>query len=91
MSGRGGDHSNSWVDFWNVEKFPGRRALRRDVLWTIEAAVKADGVKDSESYPIDVERSFRNLDRIEPHIKTWWSDNSQAQQLMEQERSTSST
>ncbi len=73
------------------QKFPGRRALRRDALWTIEAAVKADGVKDSESYPIDVERAFRNLDRIEPHIKTWWADNSQAQQLTEQERSTSST
>lgn len=87
----GGDHSNSWADFWNVKKFPGRRALRRDALWTIEAAVKADGVKDSKSYPIDVERAFRNPDRIEPHIKTWWADNSQAQQLTEQERSISST
>src|SRR5712691_10127632 len=33
---------NSWADFWNVEKFPGRRALRRDALWTMEAAAKAD-------------------------------------------------
>ncbi len=81
----GGDHPNSWADFWNVEKFPGRRSLRRDPLWTIEAAVKADGVKDSEFYPIDVDRAFRSLDRIKPHVKTWWSDNSQAQQLMEQE------
>src|SRR5712691_6284248 len=76
---------NSWADFWNVEKFPGRRALRRDALWTIEAAMKADGVKDDAFYPLDVERAFRSLDRIKPHIKTWWSDNSQAQQLMEQE------
>ncbi len=81
----GDDHPNSWADFWNVNKFPGRRSLRRDALWTIEAALKADGVKDSEFYPIDVERAFRSLDRIKPHIKTWWTDNSQAQQLMEQE------
>ena len=81
----GEPHPNSWADFWNVEKFPGRRSLRRDPLWTIEAAVKADGVKDSEFYPIDVDRAFRSLDRIKPHVKTWWSDNSQAQQLMEQE------
>jgi putative spermidine/putrescine transport system substrate-binding protein len=81
----GDEHPNSWADFWNVEKFPGRRALRRDPLWTIEAAVKADGVKDSEFYPIDIDRAFRSLDRIKPHVKTWWSDNSQAQQLMEQE------
>jgi putative spermidine/putrescine transport system substrate-binding protein len=75
----------SWADFWNVEKFPGRRALRRDALWTMEAAAKADGIKDDAFYPLDVDRVFRTLDRIKPHIKTWWSDNSQAQQLMEQE------
>jgi putative spermidine/putrescine transport system substrate-binding protein len=76
---------NSWADFWNVEKFPGRRALRRDAFWTMEAAAKADGIKDDAFYPLDVDRVFRSLDRIKPHIKTWWSDNSQAQQLMEQE------
>jgi putative spermidine/putrescine transport system substrate-binding protein len=81
----GEDHPASWKDFWDVERFPGRRALRTDVLWTFEAALKADGVKDSEFYPIDVERAFRSLDRIKPHIKTWWSDNSLSQQLMEQE------
>jgi putative spermidine/putrescine transport system substrate-binding protein len=81
-----GDQSpKSWADFWNVEKFPGRRALRRDALWTMEAAAKADGIKDDAFYPLDVDRVFRTLDRIKPHIKTWWSDNSQAQQLMEQE------
>ena len=81
----GADHPNSWADFWNVEKFPGRRALRRDPVWTIEAALTADGVKDAAFYPIDVDRAFRSLDRIKPHIKTWWTDNSQSQQLMEQE------
>jgi putative spermidine/putrescine transport system substrate-binding protein len=81
----GADHPSSWADFWDVEKFPGRRALRRDAVWTMEAAAKADGVKDEAFYPLEVERVFRSLDRIKPHIKTWWSDNSQAQQLMEQE------
>jgi putative spermidine/putrescine transport system substrate-binding protein len=81
----GADHPSSWADFWDVEKFPGRRALRRDAVWTMEAAAKADGIKDEAFYPLDVERVFRSLDRIKPHIKTWWSDNSQAQQLMEQE------
>ena len=76
---------NSWADFWNVEKFPGRRALRRDAFWTMEAAAKADGIKDDAFYPLDVDRVFRSLERIKPHIKAWWSDNSLAQQLMEQE------
>jgi putative spermidine/putrescine transport system substrate-binding protein len=81
----GDHHPASWADFWDVDKFPGRRALRTDQLWTIEAALKADGVKDSEFYPIDLDRAFRSLDRIKPHIKTWWSDNSLSQQLMEEE------
>lgn len=81
----GDHHPSSWADFWDVEKFPGRRALRAEELWTIEAALKADGVKDGDFYPIDVERVFRVLDRIKPHIKTWYSDNSLSQQLMEQE------
>ena len=81
----GENHPNSWADFWNTEKFPGRRSLRRDALWTMEAAAKADGIKDDAFYPLDVDRVFRSLDRIKPHIKTWWSDNSQSQQLMEQD------
>ena len=81
-----GEHyPKSWADFWDVQKFPGRRVLRREEVWVTEAALKADGVKDSEFYPIDVARVFRSLDRIKPHIKAWYSDNSQAQQLMEQE------
>ena len=36
-------------------------------------------------YPIDIERAFKSLDRIKPHVKTWWKDNSQAQALMEQQ------
>ena len=39
------DAPQSWADFWNVEKFPGRRALRRDAIWSIEAALLADGVR----------------------------------------------
>ncbi len=81
----GEQHPASWADFWDIDRFPGRRALRTEELWTIEAALKADGVKDSEFYPIDVERVFRSLDRIKPHIKAWYSDNSLSQQLMEQE------
>jgi putative spermidine/putrescine transport system substrate-binding protein len=81
----GSNHPNSWADFWNVEKFPGRRALRRDALWTTEVAMMADGAKAESYYPIDIERAFKSLDRIKPHVKTWWADNSQAQALMERQ------
>jgi putative spermidine/putrescine transport system substrate-binding protein len=82
----GDHHPKSWADFWNVEKFPGRRAVRRTPpIWTIDAALLADGVKEENFYPLDLDRAFKSLDRIKPHVKAWWSDNAQAQQLMEQE------
>jgi putative spermidine/putrescine transport system substrate-binding protein len=82
----GENHPKSWADFWDVDKFPGRRVLRRDLLYyTVDAALKADGAKEEGFYPLDVDRAFRSLDRIKPHIKAWYSDNSLAQQMMEQE------
>jgi putative spermidine/putrescine transport system substrate-binding protein len=81
----GEHHPRTWADFWDVQKFPGRRVLRREEIWSTEAALMADGVKEQEFYPIDITRAFRSLDRIKPHIKAWYSDNSLAQQLMEQE------
>lgn len=82
----GAEHPNSWADFWDVQKFPGRRSLRRtQPLQMIEGALLADGVKESEFYPVDLDRAFRKLDEIKPHIKTWWSDNSLSQQMMEQD------
>src|SRR5262249_6935279 len=81
----GADHPKTWADFWNVEKFPGRRALRRDATWTVEVAMMAEGVKDASFYPLDIERAFKSLDRIKPHVKAWTKDNSQAQALMEQQ------
>ena len=38
------DAPNSWADFWDVQKFPGRRALRNHPFATLEAALMADGV-----------------------------------------------
>ena len=33
----GKDGPQSWADFWNVEKFPGRRSLRNDPAEVLEA------------------------------------------------------
>ncbi len=36
----GEHHPKSWADFWDVQKFPGRRVLRREEIWAIEAALR---------------------------------------------------
>ena len=40
----------SWADFWDTEKFPGKRGLRRGPKYTLEFALMADGVPPAEVY-----------------------------------------
>lgn len=60
-----------WKDFWDVKALPGRRGLRNRVGDILEIALMADGVPASEVYPCDVERAFKSLDRIKPHVVQW--------------------
>ncbi|MFL9925392.1 ABC transporter substrate-binding protein [Herbaspirillum lusitanum] len=72
----------NWADFWNVKKFPGRRALRNHPLGTLEAALLADGVPRDKLYPLDVDRAFRKLEEIKPNITVWWTSGGQSAQLL---------
>ncbi|BCH29892.1 ABC transporter substrate-binding protein [Mesorhizobium sp. L-8-10] len=54
----------SWREFWEVGKIPGRRSLASGDGQTLEAALLADGVPIGEIYPLDVDRAFRSLDRL---------------------------
>ncbi|WP_315837868.1 ABC transporter substrate-binding protein [Bradyrhizobium prioriisuperbiae] len=73
---------NSWADFWDVKKFPGRRALRNHPLATLEAALMADGVASDQLYPLDVDRAFKKLEEIKPAITVWWTSGAQSAQLL---------
>lgn len=77
-----GNPPQSWQDFWNVEEYPGNRALRNHPLGTLEAALMADGVERDELYPLDVDRAFEKLEEIKPHITTWWTSGGQSAQLL---------
>jgi putative spermidine/putrescine transport system substrate-binding protein len=33
-------------------------------------------------YPLDVDRAFKKLDQIKPHIKVWWTQGNQSEQLL---------
>lgn len=79
----GDNGPKTWADFWNVEKFPGRRSLRRNPIDTLEQALMADGVPPSELYPLDVDRAFRSLEKIKKHISIWWTSGAQAMQIIQ--------
>jgi putative spermidine/putrescine transport system substrate-binding protein len=72
----------NWADFWNVEKFPGNRSLYSDPVISLVFALSADGVPHDKIYPIDVDRAFKKLDQIKSHIKVWWTQGTQSQQLL---------
>ena len=74
------DPPKNWADFWDVEKFPGRRALGSIPQETMEIALLADGVDPANVYtelatPEGADRAFKALDKIKGDI-FWW-DNAQ--------------
>jgi putative spermidine/putrescine transport system substrate-binding protein len=73
----------NWADYWNVEKFPGRRGLYKGVAGTLEAALMADGVAGPGLYPLDVDRAYKMLDKIKSHISVWWTSGAQNTQILQ--------
>jgi putative spermidine/putrescine transport system substrate-binding protein len=78
----GGREPGSWMDFWDVERFPGTRGLHRDPQTTLEFALIADGVEIDDLYPLDVERALESLERIRPHLLLWWEQGAQPSQMI---------
>jgi putative spermidine/putrescine transport system substrate-binding protein len=72
----------SWADFWDVATFPGARAMWNFPITSMEFALLADGVAPDQLYPLDVERAFKKLRELKPHVAVWWSSGAQAAQLL---------
>ena len=76
----------SWKDFFDTAKFPGKRGLRKGPKFNLEFALYADGVPAKDIYPMlatkkGVERAFAKLDMIKNDI-IWWETGAQPQQLL---------
>lgn len=82
-----GKQMTSWADFWNVEAFPGGRALQNQPIDNLEFALIADGVSPKEVYNVlatkeGQDRAFAKLDEIKPHITAWWTAGAQPVQML---------
>jgi len=84
-----GREPTTWADFWDTEKFPGPRSFSNiGTPWTILAfALMADGVpaKREALFPLDVDRAFRKMDEIKPHVGVWFTSGAQLQQILRDE------
>jgi mannopine transport system substrate-binding protein len=73
---------STWADLWDVQSFPGPRALPSlsDPWRVYAAALMADGVPADKLFPLDIERAIKKLDQIKPHVQLWWKSGDQIQQ-----------
>lgn len=76
------EQPSAWEDFWDTDKFPGPRSLRRHPRYNLEFALLADGVRKTSLYPLDVDRALRKLSSLKPHITVWWKTGQQAPQAL---------
>ncbi len=79
-----GKAPQTWPEFWDAEKFPGRRGLRDRITDTLEIALMGDGVPASQVYPCDIERAFKALDKIKPHVSHWIAGAAETVSLIQQ-------
>lgn len=75
-----------WADFWDLQKFPGKRSLHKGAKYTLEIALMADGVPYADIYKVlsskeGVDRAFRKLDQIKGNIQ-WWDAGAQPMQFL---------
>ena len=73
---------SGWAEFWDAKRFPGPRSIRNHPVDNLEFALLADGVAADKLYPLDVDRAFKKLDEIKPHITVWWTTGAQPAQLL---------
>lgn len=78
----GNKKPQGWADMWNQKDFPGARSMRRSPLYALEAALIADGVEPAKVYPIDVDRAFKKLAELKPHVTAWWPSGAASAQLI---------
>lgn len=80
------DGPKSWKDFWDVKKFPGKRALRKGPKTNLEIALLADGVAPADVYktlstPAGVDRAFNKLSQLKASL-IWWEKGAQPPQML---------
>ncbi len=81
-----GEKPQTVADFFDVARFPGKRALREAPVGLFDWALRAYGVPRSQIYDLlSTERgfrlAFRRLDRLRDHL-VWWRDGATPARLL---------
>jgi putative spermidine/putrescine transport system substrate-binding protein len=77
----GKDPPKNWVDFFNFQKYPGKRMMRRDSNVQLEFLLMGDGVPADKLYPLDVPRALAFLKKHRAHL-VFWNSGAESEQLI---------
>lgn len=77
----------NWAEFWNAEKYPGKRALRANAQDLIEIALLSEGVAPADVYkqlsaPGGLDRAISRLETLKPNVAVWWTSGAQSAQIL---------
>jgi putative spermidine/putrescine transport system substrate-binding protein len=73
---------SNWVEFFDIENFPGRRALPDYPEFVLAFAAMGDGMTPEEiEKGIDLDRAFKTLERVKGDT-IWWQSGAQPAQLL---------
>jgi putative spermidine/putrescine transport system substrate-binding protein len=79
----GGKVPRGFADFLNFRDFPGKRALYKWLLGSLEAVLLGDGVEPANLYPLDVKRAFALIKQHKDQF-VLWGGGAASQQLFRQ-------
>lgn len=69
-------------DFFDVEKFPGKRSLYKWGVGVWEAALLADGVAPDKLYPLDLKRAHDKIAAFKDNVVAYWGGGSESQSIL---------
>lgn len=72
----------SMADFFDVEKFPGSRAMYKWGVSSWEAALLAEGASPEALYPLDLEKAHAKLGAFKQHVVSFWGGGAESQTAM---------
>ncbi|WP_342641167.1 ABC transporter substrate-binding protein [Rhodoligotrophos ferricapiens] len=79
------DKPPTYADFFDVEKYPGKRTMWKYQMGGMEACLLGDGVAPDQLYPADIQRAIKKAKSLGDNVIYWESGASSQQLFMDEE------
>ena len=82
-SERYGDNApKGMADFFDIEKFPGKRTMYKWGVSSWEAAALAEGASPDKLYPLDVKKTHEKIKAFKENVIAFWGGGAESQTTM---------